>query len=469
MEIEFYGATQRVTGSCHILRVGGYTVLLDCGLVQGSREVEALNREPFPFDPSTIDAVVLSHAHIDHSGRLPLLVNRGFTGPIFTHYGTIDLCRVLLRDSASLAENDARFMRKHGRRDAEPLYTVEKAERCVSGMTGLRYGERREILPGISVTLHDAGHILAAAFVKLEITEGDTTRTLVFSGDVGQYDSPILNDPEAIGYADTVIVESTYGDRLHREFKETLAELGGIIETACSDCGNILIPAFSIGRSQELLYLFGEHYHEWELDKWQVFLDSPMAIEASRIYWHHEKLWDDEARLFRRKLRTMPPVEHLHLTRRVEESMKINELHQGAVIIAGSGMCNGGRIVHHLKHNIERPECHIIITGFQVEGTLGRELVEGNSEVSLHGRQYRVRAKLHTVGGLSAHGDRHDLSRWLKTREGAPQVMIVHGDEIVKESFREFLHDEIATEALIPKSGDRLDLATNELHRVAVE
>jgi len=469
MEIEFYGATRRVTGSCHILRANGLTVLLDCGLVQGSRDVEALNREPFPFEPSEIDAVVLSHGHIDHSGRLPLLVNRGFRGPIFTHHGTIELCEILLRDSAMLSENDARFMQKHGQRDAEALYTVEEAQRCVRGMTGLRYGERREILPGIVASLHDAGHILASAFVKLEITEGETTRTLVFSGDLGQYDSPILNDPDAIGQADVVLVESTYGDRLHRDFDSTVKEIGEIIETSRRDQGNILIPAFSIGRSQELLYLFGEHYHEWALEKWQVFLDSPMAIEASRIYWHHEELWDDEARLFRRQMRKMPPVGNLHLTRRVEESMKINELHEGAIIIAGSGMCNGGRIVHHLKRNIERPECHLLITGFQAKGTLGRALVEGREEVSLHGRSYRVLAQRHTVGGLSAHGDRSDLVRWLKSRNGSPKVMIVHGEEGAKESFRGFLRDELSVDALVPEPGDRLDLVSNELRRAESE
>ncbi len=469
MEIEFYGATRRVTGSCHVLRANGFTVLLDCGLVQGSRDDEALNREPFPFEPSEIDAVVLSHGHIDHSGRLPLLVNRGFRGPIYTHHGTIELCEILLRDSAMLSEHDARFMRKHGQRAAEALYTVEEAQRCVRQMEGIRYGERREILPGIAVTLRDAGHILASAFVKLEITEGDVTRTLVFSGDLVQFDSPILNDPDVIGNADVVLVESTYGDRLHKDFDSTVAEIGEIIKTSCRECGNILIPAFSIGRSQELLYLLGEHYDEWELEKWQVFLDSPMAIEASRIYWHHEELWDEEARLFRRNLRKMQPIGNLHLTGKIEESMKINDLHQGAIIIAGSGMCNGGRIIHHLKRNIERPECHILIGGFQAAGTLGRELVEGRKEVRLHGRSYRVRAQLHTIGGLSAHGDRADLLRWLKSREGSPQVMIVHGEDAAKESFKWFLHNELAIDPLIPQPGDRLDLATNELRLASTE
>lgn len=467
MEIEFYGATRRVTGSCHILRAGGYTVLLDCGLIQGSREVEALNRDPFPFNPVDIDAVVLSHGHIDHSGRLPLLVNRGFRGTIHTHHATIELCSILLKDSASLAAHDAAYRQRHGEPDAEPLYTIDEAVHCVRQMKGAAYGQRQEILPGIAVTLHDAGHILGSAFLRIDITEGTQTRTLVFSGDLGQYESPILNDPAAIGEADVVVVESTYGDRLHREYESTVAELGEIIVDAYRECGNVLFPAFSIGRSQELLYLFGEHYHQWDMARWQVFLDSPMAIEASRIYWHHEELWDKEATIFRRNLRRMPPVGNLHMTGRAEESIAINSIRQGAIIIAGSGMCNGGRIIHHLKHNIGWPECHIIISGYQAEGTLGRELVEKRKEVWIHGRRYRMRAQLHTLGGLSAHGDRNDLLRWVKTKEGSPVVMIVHGEDGVKEQFRTFLHDEIAVDALVPQHGDRLDLLTNELHRAA--
>ncbi|NTU58956.1 MAG: MBL fold metallo-hydrolase [Chlorobiaceae bacterium] len=469
MELEFYGATRRVTGSCHILRAGGYTIILDCGLVQGSRETEELNHEPFPFNPAEVDAVVLSHGHIDHSGRLPLLVSRGFRGPVYTHHATIDLCNVLLKDSASLAEHDAQYRRRHGDGDAAPLYTVEEAMRAIGHMKGLRYGQKQQIVPGISVRLHDAGHILGSAFVEIEVSEGDVHRTFVFSGDMGQYDSPILNDPEAIGQADVVIVESTYGDRLHKNFDLTVAEIGEIISTACLECGNILIPAFAVGRSQELLYLFGQHYHEWDLAKWEIFLDSPMAIEASRIYWSHEELWDEEAALFRRNVRRMPPVGNLHLTGKIEESMTINSMNEGAIIIAGSGMCNGGRIIHHLKHNLERPDCHILISGFMAEGTLGRQLVEGRKEVFLHGRPYRVEARVHTIGGLSAHGDRNDLLRWLRTGEGSPAVMIVHGEESVKESFKGFLKDELAVDAMIPQPGDRLDLATVTLHRAVDE
>lgn len=464
MELEFYGATKRVTGSCHILRVGGRTVLLDCGLVQGAFEDEAVNREPFPFDPESIDAVILSHGHIDHSGRIPLLVKRGFKGPIHTHEATIELCRVLLKDSASLSEHDARRRQRHGHTDAEPLYTVEEALAAVDRMQGLRYEKMKEILPGISVRLHDAGHILGSAFVEVEVSEGDERRTLVFSGDIGQYDTPIMNDPSNIRHADYVIVESTYGDRLHRSLDETVREIGEIITTACRGCGNILIPSFAIGRSQELLYLFGQHYHEWDMARWQVYLDSPMAIEASMIYWEHPELWDEEARLFRKDLRRMPPLGNLHLTGSVEQSIAINSHRQGSIVVAGSGMCNGGRIIHHLKNNVWRPECHVLIIGFQAQGTLGRRLVEGHKEVHINGTSYPVAAKIHTIGGLSAHGDRDDLLRWLGSCECSPAVFVVHGEARVKEMFRETITTSLSFETAIPAPGQILDLATGKLH-----
>ena len=458
MELQFYGAAGRVTGTCHIVRSGGHTLLLDCGLIQGSAEEEALNREPFPFDPRDIDAVVLSHGHIDHSGRLPLLVNHGFRGPIHAQHATIDLSRVLLLDSASLAERDADFRRRHPAerqdRHAEPLYTREDAMRAVGRMKGMEYREVKEILPGIRLRFLDAGHILGSAVVELVIREEGGERTLVFSGDLGQYDSPILKDPETPEMADVVLVESTYGDRLHREFKDTLAELGEIFRTACRECGNILIPAFSIGRSQELLYLFAMYYREWELEKWQVYLDSPMAIDAGRIYWDYPKLFDEEALSLRQHPALLPPLDNLHFTDRVEASRRINDIRHGAIIIAGSGMCNGGRILHHLKHNIHRPECRVIITGYQAPGTLGRKIVGGEKQVPIHGRTYQVAATVHTIGGLSAHGDRNDLLRWVRGFGNRPDVYVVHGDGAVKDVFRSALESELQMKAFIPAPGD---------------
>jgi len=458
MELEFYGATERVTGSCHIIRAGGMTVLLDCGLIQGSREEEALNRGPFPFDPASVNAVVLTHGHIDHSGRLPLLVKQGFRGPVYTQEATVDLCRVLLLDSASLAERDAEYRRKHAEtaRDhhSEPLYTRDDALRALNTLTGIPYHEKIEILQGITIRFSDAGHILGSALVEVWLQEGGISRKLVFSGDVGQYGSPILNDPEAIETADAVILESTYGDRLHRELDLTLAEIGGIIRSAGTGHGNILIPAFSIGRSQELLYLFAKYYDAWELDRWQIFLDSPMAIDASRIYWDYPELYDEEAVGFRHDDSMIPYRKNLHFTARVEQSQAINDIRSGAIIIAGSGMCNGGRILHHLKHNIGRPECSVIITGYQAEGTLGRALVSGLADVVIHGRNYPVRAAVHTIGGLSAHGDQNDLLRWMSGFKNSPELFVVHGDLQVKKAFRDLLEERLHLKVTIPQPGD---------------
>ena len=460
MELQFYGATERVTGSSHIIRDNGYAVLIDCGLIQGSREDEALNRLPFPFDPASIDAVVLTHGHIDHSGRLPLLVRHGFRGPVYTTPATIDLCQVLLLDSASLGERDAEYRRKHPEtradKHAEPLYTRDDALQVLNIMTAFPYGEKHEILPGIAIRFRDAGHILGAAMVELWLQEGEVAKKLVFSGDVGQYDGLILKDPETIEEADAVILESTYGDRLHRELKLTLAEIGEIIRSAGTENGNILIPAFAIGRSQELLYLFGRYYEEWGLDQWQVFLDSPMAIEASRIYWDYPELYDEEAVAFHNDKSMMPHLKNLHFTPKPEQSKAINAVRSGAIIIAGSGMCNGGRILHHLKHNIERPECSLIMTGYQAEGTLGRALVDGAREVVIHGRSAHVRAALHTIGGLSAHGDQNDLLRWAGGFVNHPELYVVHGDEPVKKIFRDAVEQRLHLKASIPVSGDVL-------------
>ena len=458
MELKFYGATERVTGSSHIIRVNGLTVLLDCGLIQGTREDEALNRLPFPFDPASIDAVVLTHGHIDHSGRLPLLVKQGFNGPVFTTLATVDLCKVLLLDSASLGERDAEYRRKHPEtradKHAEPLYTRDDALQALDTMTGFTYGEKHEIFPGIAICFRDAGHILGSALVEVWLKEGGIAKKLVFSGDVGQYGGPILKDPETIEEADAVILESTYGDRLHRELQLTIAEIGEIIRSSSAGKGNILIPAFAIGRSQELLYLFGQYYEEWGLDQWQVFLDSPMAIEASTIYWDYPELYDEEAVAFRNDKSIMPHLKNLHFTPKPEQSKAINAIKSGAIIIAGSGMCNGGRILHHLKHNIERPECSLIMTGFQAEGTLGRFLVDGDSVVVIHGRNYQVKTALHTIGGLSAHADQNDLLRWTGGFVNNPEIFVVHGDEPVKKIFRDALEERLHLKATIPAAGD---------------
>ena len=471
MELEFYGATGEVTGSCHILRIGDRQVLLECGLIQGGRRQQARNRDDFPFDPRKIDAVVLSHAHIDHSGRLPLLVQRGFSGPIYAQSATTEFCKIMLEDSARLAESDAATEnRKRARKDlppVTPLYTVSDVERTLRQFVPLPYEHRQEILPGIGIRFQDAGHILGSACVELWLQAGDTSRKLVFSGDLGQYDTPILRDPAVLTDADMVIMESTYGDRLHRDHEATVAEIADIIAHADHRRGNILIPSFAVGRSQELLYLFSRHYAAWKLHHWKVFLDSPMAIRASEVYWNNDSLYDMEARIMRKGLEGMPPLPNLTLSKTPAQSQRINRMHSGAIIIAGSGMCEGGRIVHHLKHNVWRRECEVIIVGYQAEGTLGRRLVDGNPYVRIHHETIRVQAQIHTIGGLSAHGDQNDMARWYGSFRPRPPVYLVHGEAVAANGLVKRLQKEGAPAATIAERGMRVDLASLELARLA--
>jgi len=406
MHIEFFGAAGEVTGSCHILHIDGRRILLDCGMIQGGRKAEERNRDPFPFDPEEIHAVVLSHAHIDHSGRLPLLVKRGFTGPIHAHEATRDFGWIMLKDSAGLGERDVenenRKRARKGLEPLEPLYTTEDAEQACRQFDAMVYGEARSIAPGVTVTFHDAGHIMGSCLVELDLEENGSRKKIVFSGDVGQYDTPILNDPERIAAADLVLMESTYGDRLHRDRSETVAELAEIIASADHHRGNVLIPAFAVGRSQELLYLFGKHFDEWQLGRWSIFLDSPMAIEATRVYRSHPELYDKEAAEMNDQNERKSLLPNLGMSRSPEDSRKINRMESGAIVIAGSGMCTGGRILHHFKHNLWRPECQVIIVGYQANGSLGRRLVDGHDYVRIHHETIRIRAQIHTVGGLSA-------------------------------------------------------------------
>ncbi len=464
MHLEFFGAAGEVTGSCHILSIGGRTVLLDCGLIQGGEHPDTRNRDPFPFDAAQIDAVVLSHAHIDHCGRLPLLRKRGFRGPIYATPACRDLARILLADCAAMSEREAeRESRKRSQkgnaRSVEPLYTVDDAARTLELFRTVPYARATEVVPGLEVSFVDAGHILGSASVVLRLRENGVERRVVFSGDLGQYDSPILCDPEAAVPADLVVMESTYGNRLHRERADTLREFGEILLNASRDGGNVLIPAFAVGRTQDVIYELGMHFDAWRLGDWQIFLDSPMAIEASRVYWAHTELYDAEARAARLRVGDLAPLPNLRLCRTADESMEINRVRHGAIVIAGSGMCTGGRIVHHLKHNLSRPECDVIFTGYQAVGTLGRAIVDRRPTVRIHGSPVEVRAKIHTLGGFSAHGDQADLLRWYGGIQGKPPVWLVHGEADGAEGLRQALGQQ-DVRAEIARPGQRLDLAT---------
>jgi metallo-beta-lactamase family protein len=462
MQLEFYGGAGEVTGSCHILTVGGRRLLLDCGMIQGGGTPHERNRAPFPFDAARVDAVILSHAHIDHSGRLPLLRQRGFRGPVYANPACRDLVRILLADGANMAERDAerenRRRQKAGDpRRVEPLYTLEDALDVLQQFRTVRYGHALEVLPGVELTFRDAGHILGSTSVWLTLREGELERRLVFSGDIGQYDSPILRDPEAGPGADLVLLESTYGGRLHRDRAATLEEFGQILRDARRDGGNVLIPAFAVGRSQEMLYELATHFDAWQLGDWQVFLDSPMAIQASEVYWKHSDLFDEEAQEWHTRSLSLPPLPNLQLCRTADESMAINRIAHGAIVIAGSGMCTGGRIVHHLKHNLARPECDVVFTGFQAQGTTGRAIVDGRDYVRIHGSPVKVAARVHTLGGFSAHGDQQDLLRWHAAIPGQPPVWLVHGEASAAEGLRDALRARgVGAEIAVP--GITLDL-----------
>ena len=456
-EVQFFGATGEVTGSLYVIRAGSHTVLLECGLVQGGSEDEERNREDFPVPVDEIDAVILSHAHIDHSGRVPRLVKEGYGGRILVHEATLALCAIMLPDAGYLNEKDAERENRHrGRRGqslVQPLYTLEEARQCLDQFDGFPYGEVIDVVPGLTLMFHDAGHILGSTIVELRYTEDGVTRTLVFSGDLGYRDSPLLDDPVRLEHADAVMLESTYGDRLHRPFADTIDELTDVFEQARAAQGNILIPAFTVGRTQDLLFLMAENHERWRLDKWHIFVDSPMAIEATGVYARYRDLYGED--LFGRGT-SVPELPRLHMTKTAAESMQINNIEAGAIVIAGSGMCSGGRILHHLKHNIWRPECHVIIVGFQAYGTLGRRLVDGAETIKLWGDEYAVRASIHTIGGLSAHGDQDDLVAWYGAFANRPPVYLVHGESRAQEVLARRLRQELGAEVGIAERGQRV-------------
>ena len=463
MKITFHGAAGEVTGSCHLLEVGDHRILLDCGLIQGGRQAEARNAEPFPFDAAAIDAVILGHAHLDHSGRLPLLVKAGFKGPIYTQHATRDLARVMLRDAAFLQEKDAeinsRKRARKGQGPVTPLYDKTDATTASRRMHGLDYETPEEILPGVTVTLREAGHILGSAVVDLNLTEGGETRRLIYSGDLGHHDAPILRDPAVIDTADLVVMESTYGNRCHRSWEETWNELADILEHARHERGNVLIPAFTVGRTQELLYVFGQNYDTWDMGRWQIFLDSPMGIEATEIYTRHWRLYDEEALGTRQgNGGSIFQLPNLHFSHTAKQSQAINRLNSGALVIAGSGMCTGGRILHHFKHNLWRRETDVIIVGFQARGTLGRALVDGAEEVRLWGETVRVGARVHTVGGLSAHADQAGLTRWYEAIAHRPPVVLVHGESEARAALGEHLRETTGATVMEPDEGQSIDL-----------
>jgi len=463
-KLTFHGATDGVTGSAYLLEGRGSRVLLECGLFQGSRAEEAANAEPFPFDVGSLDAVVISHAHLDHAGRLPKLVAAGYAGSIYMTRPTLELLQIMLRDAASLQERDAEWenkrRRRSGKEEVEPLYTMEDAEAALAQCHGIAYGQRMEVCEGVSVCFRDAGHILGSAIVELFVEDGGDERKLVHTGDLGNSEMALLRDPELIREADVLLMESTYGDREHRSMDDTLEEFADIIEHASQGRGNILIPCFAVGRSQEIIFHLGELYQQGRLHNHRVYLDSPMAIAATEVYHRFQNVFNEEdAALLQgsqsSSLHHLLPI--LHYSRSSEESMALNRMKEGAIIIAGSGMCNGGRIRHHLKHNLWRKGAHVVIVGFQARGTPGRALVDGARTLHVVGEEIAVRAQVHTLGGFSAHAGQSQLLDWISGFQQRPRVFLIHGEDEAKAALQAKLQDQ-GWQAEIPATGQTISL-----------
>lgn len=443
-KLTFHGAISGVTGSLYLLETSGAKILLECGLVQGSYEEEQQNEKPFPFDPASIDAVILSHAHLDHSGRLPKLVSDGFKGPIYMTDPSFDLLEIMLKDAAFLSMRDAEWenkrRRRAGKEEIEPLYTIEDVERTLTLCQGLPYATPQQIQNGLQLRFLDAGHILGSAIVELAITEEGKSRRLVFSGDLGNSCAALLRDPVTVEQADVLLMESTYGDRNHRPMDATLDEFRKIIINASESGGNILIPAFAVGRTQEIIFRLGEFYQEGILNHQAVYLDSPMAIATTEVYHRYQHVFNYEDKTALRdarstSLHTYLPV--LRYSRTTEESIAINKITDGAIIIAGSGMCTGGRIKHHLKHNLWRRNAHVIIVGYQAIGTPGRALVDGAKRLRVAGEEVVVNATIHTLGGFSAHAGQQQLLDWIDAfHKPKPQTYLIHGEPEAKKALQ---------------------------------
>jgi metallo-beta-lactamase family protein len=467
MRISFIGAAQEVTGSCFLVESGDTRFLVDCGMHQGGREARERNQKAWPFDPRSIDFVLLTHAHIDHSGLLPRLCALGFRGPIYTTTATADLLTVMLLDSAFIQESEwTRSQREHGRGRRRPgpaaelLYTVAQAQASLEQVEGVAYDTDVQPDEAVRCRFRDAGHILGSAIVEIWLTEAGRTRKIVFSGDLGQPGRPVVRDPTPIHEAELLVVESTYGNRLHRPMQETIDELVLVIEdTLRRRQGNIIIPAFALGRTQELLFLLADLRRQGRLPPMQVFVDSPMADKVTTITLNHPEYLDEETREMLSLRRKPPEGLSLRFTKSVEESMALNQIKAGAIIIAASGMCDAGRIKHHLVHNLGRPECAIVIIGFQALGSPGRRLVDGEKRVRLLGEEHAVRASVHTIGGLSAHADRDALLGWLGHFTAPPsRTFVVHGEPATACGFADTIAEKLGWSVEAPAAGSHVDL-----------
>jgi metallo-beta-lactamase family protein len=460
LRLSFHGADRDVTGSCHLIECAGKRVLIDCGLFQGSSDLAAGNAAPFGFDASAIDYVLLTHAHLDHCGRLPLLAKRGFHGEIITTAASRELARLVMLDSAHLQEEDAQARaRKAARRgdtNEQPLYSMTDALHSLDyfGRTAT-YGEPITLAPGLRATFLDAGHILGSASIHLELEEAGQRRTVLFSGDLGNPGHPLLRGPVTPPNADAVVMETTYGDRMHKSLDASVEELYVAILDTFNRGGNVVIPTFALERAQELLYFLRAGVEQSRLPaSVQVYLDSPMAISATEIFRHHPECYDEKTATMFRDGHDPFQLPGLHFTRESASSIAINNVRGGAIILAGSGMATGGRILHHLKHNLWRPECSVVFVGYAADGTTARRIIDGAKRVRILGEDIPVRARTYTINGFSAHADQAALLTWHKATQ-AGRTFLVHGEE---GSMQRFAAKLSGTRVEMPKLNDTFDL-----------
>jgi metallo-beta-lactamase family protein len=458
VKVTCLGASGEVTGSAYLVETGEARVLVDFGLFQGSRECEDCNVVPPQLNPGALDAVVLTHAHLDHTGRLPLLAKAGYRGPVHATPATIKLTGLVLRDSAKLMAGDVERRNRHrlpNEPELQPLYSVADSEALLSLLRPVAYTEPVPVAKGVKAIYVEAGHMLGSASIQLLVESGGQTKRLVFSGDLGPKGAPILKDFETFRTADLVFLESTYGDRNHRPFAETTAEFGRIMREAVATKAKVLVPTFAIGRAQVILTILAWMFRRGTLAPLPVYLDSPMAIEATRILTEHPELFDDEltAMIAERPLRE--DLRTLQATATAEDSRRINDAPGPCVVLAGSGMCNGGRILHHLRHNLEKPETAVVIVGYQGEGTLGRRLVDGAMEVRIFGEMIPVRAKVHTLGGFSAHAGQSDLLKWFSAVAPAkPKVALTHGEDRARSELAKRIRQLHGLDPVLPLLGN---------------